>query len=92
MERLYRGIANIKVETDDIEKLSQEVLDELECGDVVVKITGKQKHAYQVSYKGEGSGEGICITYVACGYIETISYDNVDGVWTFNSKDVWQAE
>lgn len=78
--------------TKDIEHLTAQELDGLDCGDLVVKITGKQRHAYTVSYKGEGSGEGICLTYCACGYIETISYDRTDSGWAFNSKDVWQAE
>lgn len=87
------GVANALFETDDIEHLPAEVLDDLDVGDCVIKVTGKQKHLYQVTYKGEGSGEGICITYFACGYLETISYDRKDdGTWEYNSKDVWQAE
>ena len=93
MEKIYTGIAPLRIETDDIENISGVVLDDLDCGDIVVKKTiedGKElKHTYVVSHK---QATGICITYVACGYMETISYDKVDGVWTFNSKDVWQAE
>ena len=92
MEKIYQGLGNYLVETDDIEHLSSEVLSALDVGDRVVKITGKQKHLYEVSYKGEGVGEGICLTYTACGYIETISYDFTSDGWAFNSKDVWQAE
>lgn len=92
MEKIYTGICPLQIETDDIENLSPEVLDDLDCGDVVVKRTGAQKHTYIVSYKGEGVGEGICLTYTACGYIETISYDLTEDGWKFNSKDVWQAE
>lgn len=85
--------ANTLILTDDIEHLPNDVLDGLDCGDVVVKMTGVQKHLYFVTYKGEGADEGICMSYFACGYLETVSYDrNDDGTWTFNSKDVWQAE
>ena len=92
MEKRYLDITTLRIETDDITKLSPEALSDLKCGDVVVKITGKQKHCYHVSYKGEGVGEGICLTYCACGYIETVSYDFKATGWEYNSTDVWQAE
>ena len=93
MEKRYLGIAQVVYETNDITKLSQEACEELKCGDVVVKLTiseGKElRHTYQVSHK---QATGLCITYFACGYLETVSYDKIDGVWTYNSTDVWQAE
>lgn len=91
MEQVKYG--RLTVFTKDITKLSQEALNSLECGDCVVKLTmseGKElRHTYFVTHKQE---TGICISYFACGYLETISYDKIEGVWTFNSKDVWQAE
>lgn len=92
MVKRYVGIAPLMVETDDIEHLPAEVLNDLDVGDVIVKKTGNQKHLYQVTYKGEGVGEGICMSYFACGYLETISYDLTENGWAFNSKDVWQAQ
>ena len=93
MEKIYKGICPLRVVVDDIQAISGDVLDDLECGDLVIKHTvdsGKDLyHCYIVSHK---QATGICMTYSACGYLETISYDKVDGVWTFNSKDVWQAE
>ena len=66
-------------------------LNALKVGDVVEKKTGNQKHCYVVSYKEEK--HGICLTYVdGSGYMETISYDYVDGSWVYNSKDVTQAQ
>ena len=53
-----------------------------------VEGTGKQKHTYIVTYKGEGSGEGICLSYNACGYGETVSYDRTDSGWQYNSTDI----
>ena len=79
-----------KLEVTDIEHLTNAQLDALECGDRVIKVTGKMKHAYTVTYKEEG--KGICISYYDCGYLETISYDCSEGEWTFNSKDIWQAQ
>lgn len=93
MEKRYTGICPLQIVVDDIEKISAEALEDLECGDVVVKETledGKVlHHAYLVTHK---QATGICISYNTTGYSETISYDKIDGVWTFNSKDVWQAE
>ena len=74
-------------EVTDITAIPADVLDKLECGDKVVKITGKQKHLYTVSYKGEGVGEGICMTYTAAGLIETVSYDFTASGWVYNSTD-----
>ena len=75
-------------EANNIQALGDDLCEKLRPGDIVRKITGKQKHTYIVSYKGEGEGEGICLTYCAAGYIETVSYDFVDGHWVYNSTDV----
>lgn len=83
----------LRVFVDDMEKISQDILNKLDCGDMVIKETvenGKVlKHCYVVTHKQD---TGICISYNTTGYSDTYSYDKVDGVWTFNSKDVWQAE
>lgn len=76
-----------RYETADITALDGAVLDALRCGDQVAKITGNQRHLYTVTYKGEGVGEGICITYVAAGLIETVSYDRTESGWSYNSTD-----
>lgn len=76
------------VEVENITEIDGAILDGLKCGDKVVKVTGKQKHLYLVSYKGEGAGEGICLSYNAAGYGETVSYDRTDEGWVYNSTDV----
>ena len=88
MEKIYRGVGDFLVETDDITGLSSSVLSQLSCGDIVIKKTGKQKHAYRVSYKGEGVGEGLCLTYVDASCVETVSYDFTAEGWAYNSTDV----
>lgn len=75
------------IEVEDIAGLTDEQLDNLNAGDKVVKVTGKQKHAYIVSYKGEGTGEGLCLTYVDASTAETVSYDRTDDGWAYNSTD-----
>lgn len=79
--------AAVPVEVEDITDIDGAVLDKLQAGDKVVKITGKQKHAYWVSYKGEGVGQGICLTYADAAGTETVSYDFTDDGWVYNSTD-----
>lgn len=76
------------LEVSNITTLTAEQLDALKVGDKVAKITGVQKHLYVVTYKGAGVGEGICLTYVAAGYSETISYDRTESGWAYNSTDI----
>ena len=74
--------------SDNIAQMSDKELDELRVGDVVRKKTGNQYHCYFVTYKEEK--HGICLSYFACGYTETVSYDYVEGHWVYNSKDVME--
>lgn len=78
----------VPLEVSDITKIDGKSLDALRVGDKVVKITGVQKHLYLVTYKGEGVGEGICLSYNAAGYGETVSYDYTVNGWVYNSTDV----
>ena len=78
---------SVPVEVEDITDIDGDILDALNCGDKVVKVTGKQKHAYTVSYKGEGVGEGLCLTYADAAGTETVSYDYTDDGWAYNSTD-----
>lgn len=80
--------ALVGIEVEDITAMTAEQLDALEVGDKVIKVTGKQRHLYLVSYKGEGAGEGICLSYNAAGYGETVSYDRTESGWAYNSTDV----
>ena len=74
------------VECTDITKLTDDQINALHCGDYLVKKTGKQRHAYKVTYKEDK--QGICLSYFACGYTETVSYDYTAGHWVYNSTDV----
>lgn len=80
----------IAVEVTDITAIDGAILDSLNVCDKIAKVTGKQKHLYQVSYKGEGVGEGICLTYVDASVIETVSYDFTADGWAYNSTDKWE--
>lgn len=65
-------------ETDDIEHLPAEKLDELKCGDQVIKISGDEKHAYIVSYKKE---DEISLVYCDHQNVEELYYEKKDGNW-----------
>ena len=75
------------IEVTDITKLTNDQLDALEVGSKVVKVTGTEKHLYLVTYKAT-TGGGICLSYNAAGYGETVSYDRTDDGWAYNSTDV----
>ena len=74
-----------KLEVTNITNLTNYQIDKLEVGDVVAKNTNGQYHYYIVSYKQENVG--ICLTYTDATYLETISYDYVEGNWVYNSQD-----
>ena len=80
----------VPVEVTDITKLSGEQLDGFVAGAKVVKVTGKQKHIYVVSYKGEGIGEGLCLTYADAAGTEAVSYDYTADGLAYNSTDKGQ--
>jgi len=96
LEQIHAAISSIgkgmapkqPLTVGNITTLTNEQLDALNCGDLVIKETGNQKHTYIVTYKGEGAGEGICITYTAAGYGETVSYDRTENGWQYNSTDI----
>lgn len=70
----------------NITQLTNDQINSLKAGDVVIKNTGEQKHAYVVSYKQDGTG--ICLTYTDASCAETVSYDYTEGNWVYNSTDV----
>lgn len=76
----------IRIEVSNITSMSDSQLEALRPGDFVIKKTGNMKHTYVVTYKQEH--KGICISYFAAGYLETVSYDYAGGHWTYNSTDV----
>jgi len=69
---------------DNITALTQEQAEALKAGDVVIKTTGNMKHAYKVSFRND---TGMCITYADAENVETVSYDKIEGTWTYNSTD-----
>lgn len=87
LKRLSMGL--VALETTNIKTLSDSELDKLQCGDVVVKKTGEQEHAYVVSYKQDR--HGICLTYSDASCIETVSYDYTNSHWVYNSTDVFNV-
>ena len=74
------------LEVTDITALTTDQIEKLECGDVVIKVTGNQKHRYVVSYKEHHVG--ICLTYTDASVVETHSYDYTNKNWVYNSVDV----
>lgn len=91
LEKIAQAILALNkpaIEVTDITAMTKEQLDSLEVGDKVVKVTGVQKHLYLVTYKGAGAGQGICLSYNAAGYGETVAYDRTEDGWVYNSTDI----
>jgi len=88
LKQIHGILAPKTVVVENITEMTKDQLDGLQVGDKVLKVTGKQKHLYLVTYKGDGAGEGIVLTYNACGYGEAVSYDRSESGWTYNSTDV----
>ena len=74
-------------EVENINAISGNILSALKPGDHVIKVTGAMKHTYTVSYKGQGVGQGICLTYVDAATVETVAYDYTESGWAYNSTD-----
>ena len=73
------------VVVDGMTAISGTILDKLKAGDVVVKRDSSGDHSYRVSFLGTG---GMCLTYSDCENVETVAYNKVEGVWTYDSTDV----
>ena len=69
----------------NITGLTDEQINSLNCGDIVLKKDSSGLHAYIVSYKK--SEVGICLTYTDASMVETQSYDYTGGHWVYNSED-----
>lgn len=76
---------SIKANVSNIKSLSNDVINNLRCGDVVLKEDASGKHAYLVSFK---SDTGLCLTYCDASCVETQSYDKVGNNWQYNSQDL----
>ena len=74
----------IKANVSNIKELTNDVINNLRCGDVVLKEDSTGKHAYLVSFK---SDTGLCLTYVDASCVETQSYDKSGNNWVYNSED-----
>lgn len=70
----------------NITTLTTNQINDLKCGDIVLKEDSTGKHAYIVSYKKDGTG--ICLTYADASVVETVSYDYSGSAWVYNSTDI----
>lgn len=78
------NVGSEPLEVEDIEALTDEQLENLKAGDIVLKLTNGMKHTYIVTYKEDRVG--LCLSYFDFSYSETVSYDYDSEVeaWTLN--------
>ena len=81
------GVVNAMVMTDDIEHLPAEILDKLDCGDFVIKVSGSEKHLYQVKYR-DREKEEIALIYVDYHTIEELYYEKGESGWGDVVKEI----
>ena len=82
------GVANALFETDDIEHLPAELLEDLDCGDTVVKVSANgEKHTYTCVYHNADKTE---IALVYCDYhtIEELYWEKGESGWGDVVKEV----
>lgn len=81
MEKVYKGIAPMFVETDDIESLSNVLVGNLDSGDVVIVKGENGERKYVVSLENEAL---MNMTYVSSDVVETIVYEKGESGWTYS--------
>ena len=79
--------ATVKLNVSNIKSLSNDDIESLKCGDVVLKEDASGKHAYLVTFRND---TGICLTYVDASVVETQSYDKSGNNWVYNSEDKFE--
>ena len=88
--QISTGDAIKRLEVTNITTMNNDEINSLSCGDIVIKNESGNKHTYVVTYKEDN--QGICLTYTDATYLETVSYDYIDGTWTYNSTDTMPLE
>ena len=76
--------SDTKVKVADVKNIDGAIIEQLKCGDIVIKEDASGEHAYVVTFKSES---GICMTYTDASCVETQSYDKDGDDWVYNSED-----
>ena len=69
----------------NIEQLTDAQCDELQCGDIIVKQTGEQKHAYKVAYKKD---DEMALVYCDYHNVEEVYYEKNSTGWHWVSTEI----
>ena len=62
-----------------------EWLDKVKAGDIVVKHTGQERHAYMVTY---WRSDEILLVYCDHQNVEGLYFEKHEGVWSLVAKDI----
>ena len=77
-----------RIVVTDVETLTAKQLTALRCGDVVIKQTGTEQHAYTVAYKDDTKHE-IALVYADAWNVEEVYYDkSVGNAWSMIEKKI----
>lgn len=82
IDRPIKPVPPPNIEVSDITALTGDQLDSLKVGDVVVKLTGNERHGYTVSYKDSTKGE-LSLVYADHNNVEEVYYEKSGGIWGY---------
>lgn len=84
MDKKYIGVAQTVIRTSDIKKIGNLICDELNCGDVVIKVSKTcEQETYQVIQK---SSDKLAFCYVDDEKAIIVKYEKTEGVWAWKSS------
>ena len=76
-------------EVENIEAIDQNICENLQCGDIVIKNDNGSKHAYKVAYK---SADEMSLVYTDHENVEEIYYEKGEEGWAKQAKDISPIE
>lgn len=82
MLKIYTGITQLKVKTDNLETLPNNICEDLSVGDVVILVDGGEEYTYVVSFKLDK--DTLCFTNTNAEEVEEVSYGYGESGWEYD--------
>lgn len=80
------GLPRIFV-VQDFAELNDASINLMECGDIVLKQTGNERHSYVLAYLDRTGGE-CSFVYTDHENVEEVYFEKVNNVWTYIQTDI----
>ena len=89
MEKVYRGVQRLIVETDDWENISQVVLNDLEIGDIIAIVDEGTKKRYTLVYKEQTE---MYFVYTDSGIVKEVYFSYNTGTKKWGYVETFETE